>query len=259
MTATRFEIGLGQARYAEGRLEEAYEQCKTLIDSNPDHGYAWELLGLVFRDRGQFVAAADALERASLLVPIRTEARIALATCYANLQRKRLACELLVALVDSGQLDIAQLLDVAAHLESMDQPRLAMEACRRASRIDFETAQIHFDMGFYAARSGCPPHVSEALTRRAIDLDPANVHYRIGLASLLVRLDRFEEAHHIVADISDSQIQDVTCMCCLERVGNLLQSFGDPQRAQRCRERLRQLRGEPESTSSKTDLVWADE
>jgi len=244
-------VALAWARYAEGRLSLAHQECSALIEDSEDHGHAWELLGLVFHDNGQFAAAADALERASLLIRVGPEARIALATAYGQLQRKRLATELYLelALVGNGEdeLEPELLLQIAAGLESLDQPRLAMEVCRRADKViresgdDSAIAQVVYDMGFYSIRAGFPAHVTESLTRRAIDLEPQNPHFRVGLVSLLIQLDRFEEAFACAQSFSGQQISEVHCKCCLERIANLLHSFGDVQRAARCRERLGEL------------------
>ena len=234
--------------YLDADFSAAEDQCLACLQEDEDSGYAWELLGLIYHDRGEFLRATDALERASLLIRVRIEARIALAAAYGALQRKQLACELYLELVFGQQLDPGRMLHIAAGLEAIDEPRLAMEVCRRAERQVEQIAddgcveaQIHYDMGFYAARAGFPPHISEALTRRAVELEPGNVHFRAGLVSLLIRLDRFEEAFDAVAALTAEKIREINCVCCLERIGNLLRSFGASERAMLCRQQLARL------------------
>lgn len=216
-------VRAGWADFLGGRLAEAHAACERAIRADADDGRAWELLGLVFHDAGQYLEAADALERASLLLPVRDEARVALAACYGALRRRRLATELYLELMLRGQLDLALMLQVAAGLDAVDEPGLAMEACRRAADLDRDSAQLYYDMGFYAARAGKPARITEALTRRAIDLDPGHLPFRLGLISLLVRVGRSDEAACEARELSESQLDAIDCPCCRERVIALLE------------------------------------
>lgn len=240
--------------YASGDLPEALRMADAAIDADQHDGRAWEVRGLALRDLGEPLRAADALERASLLVPVCPEARIALAHCYGTLRRRTLARELYIELVASTDPTVALLLEIAAGLEALDEPKLAMEVCRRAGWRDPEAAQVHYDMGFYAVRCGYPPQIVEALARRAVELEPGNVHYRLGLASLLTRLNRPAEAHRVVRSLSPQQIGEVTCKCCLERIGELFEQAGDAERAALCRQRRQELTSSARA-SSRSDLA----
>lgn len=218
MTGERGRLAEAWRCYAAGRLEEAEGVGRQLVTRNEDDAGAWQLIGLARHDRGKYLSAADALERASLLAPVMPQVRIALAHCYGKLRRRRLATELYLELMVGTPLEAELLLQVAAGLDSLDEPRLAVEACRRAAKRDPDLAQVHYDMGYYAARCGYPPHISEALTRRAIELDPDNVSFRVGLISLLVKLDRFDEASRAAAAIPPRQVASLRCECCRERI-----------------------------------------
>lgn len=228
------DLAVGWVDYRRGRLADAHAICRDRIARDPDDGRAWELLGLVFHDSGQFVEAADALERASLLVPVRPEARIGLATCYGKLRRRRLATELFLELMLRGELSPPLMLQVAAGLDQVDEPRLSMEACRRVADADPGYAQVHYDMGYYAARSGYPRHITEALVCRAIDLEPGKMAFRVGLATLLIRWDRAAEAYEMIRGWTDEQWAEITCGCCLRRLAELCRAFGAADRARRC-------------------------
>lgn len=227
--------------YRSGDLPEGLKRADAAIRADEDNGRAWEVRGLALRGLNKPLEAADALERASLLVPVCPEARIALAACYGTLRRRKLARELYLELVANTELTVALLLEIAAGLEAVDEPKLAMEVCRRAGRRDPEAAQVHYDMGFYASRCGYPPHVLEALVRRAIELEPGNVHYRVGLASLLIRLDRTVEAQRVAQALSPQQIGEITCKCCLQRIDELFEQAGDVERLALCRSRWQEL------------------
>lgn len=239
--------------YASGDLPEARKRADAAIGADEDDGRAWEVRGLVLRDLNEPLDAADAIEHASLLVPICLEARIALAQCYGTLRRRTLARDLYLELVKSNDLSLALLLEVAAGLNAVDEPKLAMEVCRRAGWRDPEAAQVYYDMALYAARCGYRPSVVESLAWHAIDLEPENVHYRLGLASLLTRFARVTEAHRLVQSLSPQQIAALTCRGCLERMGALFEQAGDAERGAVCRKRWRELAALT-SASPRSDL-----
>jgi tetratricopeptide (TPR) repeat protein len=237
LTATGEHLRVWNA-YAAGKLDRAYELAEAALLANEHDGRLWQLRGLIHRDRREGEACIDALERASLLVPLDGIARVALAEAYGHLGRRELARDLYVALFDDESLSIELLMQIAVGLDAIEQPRLAMQACRIAADRDPERSQPYYDMGYYAARSGYPVHVVESLARRAISLEPTRVNYRIGLASLLAKHDRIDEAHAVVRSITPEQIDEISCRCCLERMAALYEQVGDAARAQDCCARL---------------------
>jgi len=182
-------------------------------DGMPSHRTApiLELLGLILHDRGRSVEAADLIEKAGLVVPLRGVSRVALASCYADLGKIDLARELYLQLALRRELPPTAMLQVAAGLEAIDAPQLAMQVCEWVTERDETIAQAYYDMGVYSARSGRPLYLSEALTHRAIQLDPGNIHYRIGLASLMIQLDRDGEAIAALGSLTVQQIASVKC------------------------------------------------
>lgn len=226
--------------YAAGKLDLALRFAEAALAECENDGPMWQLRGLIHRDRGEVEECIDALERASLLVPLDAVARVCLAAAYGKSGRRDLARDLFVALFGDGAMTVDLLIEVAAALDAIDQPRLAMKACRIAAERDPERSQPYYDMGYYAARCGYPVHVIEALARRAISLDPNRVNYRIGLASLLAKHGRLDEAHEIVGSITAEQLETVSCRCCLERIAAIFESAGDFARAAECRDRAAQ-------------------
>ncbi len=234
MCGERGGLSAAWADYRAGRLASVHAVCEERIGEDADDGRAWELLGLVFHASGQHLEAADALERAGLIVPLADEARIALAASYGELRRRRLATELFLELMLRGGLDSTLMLRVAAGFDRLDEPRLAIETCRRIAESDPDHGQVHYDMGYYAARAGYPRHTTDALICRAIDLDPENVTFRIGRITLLIRWDRADEAVAIASRLTDRELDGLTCRCCLERLAGLFRDFGVRDRAQKC-------------------------
>ncbi|QDT04955.1 hypothetical protein K227x_33530 [Rubripirellula lacrimiformis] len=236
--------------YFRGELAAAADLLGTIVD--PTHGDRLQLLGLVLHDLGQPYEAADAIEQASLIRPVRDEVRIALASCYAQLRRIDLARELYLQLALPRKLPAPLMLQVAAGLEAIDSPQLAMQVCQWITEQDESVAQAYYDMGFYSARSGHPLYLTEALTHRALQLDPANVHYRIGLVSLLVQLDRDNEAYQAFAKLAPSDIAKVTCVSCLGRIADMLDRQGHPPLSSACRTQADRLRV-PKRTTANVD------
>ncbi|MCG8651154.1 MAG: hypothetical protein MI861_15055 [Pirellulales bacterium] len=249
------------ARYQSGQLEQVVATLQVVIDEQADEGWSREaksdrlqLLGLALHDLGRPIEASDAIEKASLIVPISDQARIALASCYAQLQRIDLARELYLQLALSRRLSPGLMLEVAAGLEAIDAPQLAMQVCQWIVEKDDSIAQAHYDMGVYSARSGHPLYMTEALTRRALQLDPQNIHYRIGLVSLLVQLDRDEEGLEVMDGVEPGDIEIVGCHTCLSRVTSLLLRHHRDELAEICNLQIEKLR---KRTSSRRSIsLW---
>jgi tetratricopeptide (TPR) repeat protein len=233
--------------YAAGNLDLALKLAEAaladgVLSESQQDGPLWQLRGLIHRDRGEAASCVDALERASLLIPLDAVSRVTLADAYAKIGSRDLARDLFVALFSDGTMTVELLMQIGVSLDAIDQPRLAMKACQIAAERDPERSQPYYDMGYYAARCGYPVHVVESLARRAISLEPNRVHYRIGLASLLAKHDRLDEAHAVVRWITTSeQVETINCRCCLERMAALFEQVGDFGRAAECRDRLSRL------------------
>ncbi|WP_417746264.1 tetratricopeptide repeat protein [Rosistilla oblonga] len=201
-----------------------------------------QLLGLALHDLGRPLEAADAIEKASLICPVSDEVRIALASCYAQLRRTDLARELYLQLALTRKLPPALMLRIAAGLEAIDSPQLAMQVCEWITEQDDSIAQAYYDMGRYAACAGQPLYITEVLTIRALQLEPQNVQFRVGLVSLLIQLRRDDEAIRELLLLSRSDLQQVRCFSCLERIAEMLQRHGHTALARDCRAQVARLR-----------------
>lgn len=231
----------GWQDYCEGNLAAAVAAVSARLEVEPNDGHCFELLGLAYRDLAEPYKAADALERASLLVTIHSLSRLCLAECYAALQRLELARDLYLSQAEEQRDDAPFLLMIAAGLEAINEPELAMQLCRQAARIEPESGQIIYDMCFYAMRCGCPASLAESLAWRAVELEPENVHFRIGLSSLLLRMKQPDRACRVLRQLKGAQLRQLTCECCLQRIATLYGAAGDAARAQCCRQWMAEL------------------
>ncbi|WP_404306445.1 tetratricopeptide repeat protein [Neorhodopirellula lusitana] len=246
-----------QVEFEAGRFHTAIQFSQYAVSQNDEDADAWLVLGMSLIEISEWPDAIDALENASLLQPLDNLPRISLAIAYGAIGHRKLSRDLLMAVATSGTANADELLKIAAGLEAIDQPRLAMEACRQAGKQTPDASEIHYKMGYYAQKCGHPNSVSEALIRHAINLDPQNIHYRIGFASMLIRLGRQNEAITLVDHFIPAKLDEVTCACCLKRIANLFFDSDDIERARMCAERIAKLNESAQDSSrhSKTSAV----
>ena len=234
----RDPLSIAEAELQAGNARLAVQFAQYATTESPDRVRGWHVLASAALRSGDYTVAVDAYESLSLLVPLGPNARISLATAYGCIGRATLSRDLLLSAADDD-LDNEQLLRIAAGFEAVDEPYLAMQVCRRAGKQFPDTGKIHYQMAYYASRCGHPVTVIEALMRRAIDLEPDNVHFRIGLSSLLLRLGRRHAAFEVIDPLIPGQIERVSCECCLKRLANFFFDLDDLKKAKCCAERLR--------------------
>lgn len=227
--------------YETGDLDAALAQTKRYLVRRPDDGRAWELAGLIQFATGEFPQSVAAIERASILIPLRPAARVCLGHGYGKIGRRSLSRDLLVGLIRDDSVSVPLLLQVASGLDAINDPAIALQACRRAAERDPQNAKPYYDMGYYAARCGYEARYTESLARKAISLDPDNVCFRVGLAAHLFKQDRVHDAYDVVRELSNEQIEAITCSCCLNRIVSVYEAAGDYRRVVLCRQQLLQL------------------
>ena len=90
-----------------------------------------------------------------------------------------------------------------------------------------EIADAWYNLGYYIGRCGGYDSEVEEATRRAIALDSQNSRYRVGLAGLLYRHDRMEEAIDLISSFTEEAITAIDCICCLKKVVELYRRADD--------------------------------
>jgi hypothetical protein len=130
------------------------------------------------------------------------------------------------------------------------EPAHVIEACRLAIILAPDFAKAYFDFSYYLGRYGAPESRVEAAARKAIDLAPDNMTFRIGLAGYLHLRGRSEAAVQLLENLTLDHIQSQTCICCVVRLMDLFETVGDEQRATWCRRRRETLRLANNTTNS---------
>lgn len=238
MQAQTAEHLRARKQYEQGQLPAALATVRSLLKRNRYDGRAWELAGLIHYAGGNFPQAVSSLETASTLVPLKATGRACLAHAYRRIGKPDLAREVLMLCVGDSSASVSVLLQVARELDDLDRPELAMHACRAALKRDDRSAQAHYDLSVYARRCGHPAEMSEVLARIAIDLDPDDATFRLGLAGFLFEGGRRDEALDLVKTFSNEEIRATCCTCCLERLAAIYESGNDYRRANVCRVQL---------------------
>jgi Flp pilus assembly protein TadD len=218
--------------------QDVIELGDDLIGQGVDLRNGWESYGLSLLQAGFEGEGIAAIERATLVKPLQERTRIALAVAYGRTGKRELAKELLIQLGCCGRLDAMQHLQLAAGFDAINEPRLAMEACRRAWKLAPDIARIYYDMAYYALRCKSPNRNVESLLRKSVELEADNADFCIGLMSFLRSQGRLEEACDVVESCSADSIARVACRCCVERVVDLMVKAGRSEAAEAWMRRL---------------------
>jgi len=87
----------------------------------------------------------------------------------------------------------------------------------------------------------------------------ANVHYRIGLVSLLIQLNRDEETIQALGGLDASQIETARCATCLSRIAALFRRTQRHALAEICDDRVTVLKQPEPSVDDKTGFKMGGE
>jgi tetratricopeptide (TPR) repeat protein len=191
------EVGALVALVNEGRPGDAERQTRLLLNSYPDAGILWKILGVVLVRQGK--EALQALRRAAELLPLDAEA-------HANL---------------------------GAALHDRRDWQAALVSLSRALELEPRAVQTLIDTANTLCALGRAPE-SLALYQRALALDPRSrqAHNNLGnaylqLAAAASAVDCYREALRIKPD-------DAEVLC---NLGNALRQTGELQEALNCSQR----------------------
>jgi tetratricopeptide (TPR) repeat protein len=205
------------------RIAEADRLARELTRAFPDDGEFWQLHGLFRQREGDFDGACDALETASMLVPLSPAAQCALADCHARAGRRDLAKQLYLALADNRSCPTAILSSVASGLGCTGDAEAALEVCRELTLREPDHHEAYFGMAYYMRQLGRESGEILPLIARAHELSPEHPVYRVVMASLLAQLGNFEEACMLLRGVGPAA---VTCGGCLHRIMAILDRGG---------------------------------
>jgi predicted Zn-dependent protease with MMP-like domain/Flp pilus assembly protein TadD len=171
----------------ELRLDEALDGAESLVSRSPGSAEAHCLLGMVQAQRGEVDAALSSLERALVLDPALTSARLEKARVLYDDTRFEDALE---TLRDEESVEALYL--AASALYELGEHEEAGEVCARALALEELPELRHIEALLELARA--EPENALAAARRSIELDSelAEGHHALGLC--LTQLGRIDEA-----------------------------------------------------------------
>ena len=189
------ESGLGHHR--AGRIPEAYDIYRQVLDAHPRHPDALHLLGVVAHQLGKFGEAADLIRLAIAVNGANPDYHVNLGNalqasgdCEAAVAAFRHALELEA---DNPQ----TLFNLGNTLHTMARTDEAAAVFRQAIHIRPDFAEAHHNLG--VVLEGGNPSGGEDSFRRALEIKPdyAEAHHNLG--NLLRTMGRLDEAQAALA------------------------------------------------------------
>lgn len=228
-----------KAKLKASNFTGAESRARDLLDREPHNGTGWALLGQILVASSRAIEGREALEHANTLVPLGADATVALASCYLGEQHTRLALEMLVHVSQQTDATASTLRAAAAAADSVDHPWVSKAICERSLKRFPDEPQTFYELGYYCARLGSQ-NLMEANARKAIELDPDNVCYRVGLASSLMKQNRTDEAYTLVKAFGPKEVDQVCCNSCRTGLLAIFEAANDSLRASLCQSRMQQ-------------------
>lgn len=129
--------------FLAGNLDQARGKLEAALNQNDNAGELWELLEMVTYSQGEYTSAVDALEQASLLIPLATCSQYVLASCYEKQEELATAHAIYQYLGSGDSLDDHLLEPVARALGRVNDCEGALRVCRLAASRHPDAPERH--------------------------------------------------------------------------------------------------------------------
>jgi predicted Zn-dependent protease len=233
--------------FRQGMRYQALEQITQLLATSPNTGKAWELKGLIEDSLSWQNTSIHSLETATTLIPISASGQYVLAKNYLETGKIDLAISVFAILLQREDLPDQLLPVLSSYLgRRPETAHLALQACRKAIRRDPDQADSWLGMAHFMNQLKYPQRQVASVLRKAVSLDPENHHYRLALSRVLEQMGEPAEAYRVVKQISRSNLQQIDCTGCLEKLLAIFQDAHDQVRQEICRKKLSQLQASPD-------------
>lgn len=233
--------------FRQGAHYQALDQITQLLSADPDAGKAWELKGLIEDSLSWHNTSIHSLETATTLIPLSASGQYVLAKNYLETGKTDLALSVFTILLQREDLPDRLLPALSSYLgRHPAMTHLALQACRTAIRRDPDQADSWLGLAHFMNQLNYPQRQVASVLRKAVSLDPENHHYRLALSRVLEDMGEPVEAYRVVKQISRSNLQQIDCPGCLEKLLAIFQDAHDQVRQEICRKQLSQLQSPPE-------------
>ena len=198
----------GALAYQEGQRERAIEALQSALRDNPNLIMARFLLGGIYKDKGDYRAAAGEFEKVVELDPYVSSNHYNLGLMYHLLNELQKAAVSYLNALKLNALDPKSNMNLGMVYTALGNPELGLPYVKRAVEIDPQSAEAAANLGVVLDTL---QNYKEAETayRRALELDKNRLETAANLAGCLVAQKRFNEAIRVFEEIlreSDSSL-----------------------------------------------------
>jgi protein O-GlcNAc transferase len=193
MTTIRDALQLALQHHQAGRLLEAEQIYRQILQADPTQADAWHLLGAVAHQRGLHQQAAECMQRALDIQPNVAAVHANLGQVYQALGKLDEAATCYRRALELAPDYAEALSNLASILQTQGSLEEAIDHCRRAVQLKPALAEAHNNLG-HALRLNGKLDQAVASLRRALKINPelAEAHNNLGVA--LQNLRRLDDA-----------------------------------------------------------------
>lgn len=223
--------------YQQGRMPAVEEATARFVETCPDDGRFWQLLGVTRWTQGKYEEARSALETASCLRPLAPLGQVALAGCYRRTGQPEVARMMYQHLAGLETCPLELLPKVSVGLGCLGEFSLALDVCARLASREPRHHAAFFGMAFYMGKLGYPSASLLDPLVKAYNLAPRVLPYRLNLALLYAELNQPVQAYFLLEAVRPSMVPP--CFA-LERLADIFAAVGDEDRCQEYRQWMAQ-------------------
>jgi tetratricopeptide (TPR) repeat protein len=154
-----------------GRIDEAIDSLRALVESNPDDDQAWAELSRVCQAQSDSAGALEAAEKAASLAPRNPDYRLNLASLNRHAGQLDRALNEALTAQSLSDADPRIALELGRVYDDRRQYKRALDSFQRAIELDHELAEAHFRAGLILKTLKAYNRAGDML-KRAADLNP---------------------------------------------------------------------------------------
>jgi tetratricopeptide (TPR) repeat protein len=201
----------GALAYQEGSRDRAVAALQSALQVNPDLIMARFLLGNIYKEQGEYAAAAEHYERVVELDPYVAANHYNLGLVNHLLNRLQLAAASYLQALQLNPSDMRSNMNLGLVYTALGKPDVALTYAQKAVDLDPRSAEAAANLGVVLDARG-EYAAAERAYRRAIELDSDRIETAINLAGNLVSQQRYKEAISVYEQILRTPANDSTLL-----------------------------------------------
>ena len=214
-----------------GFRRAAIDVLEAALLAEPDVGELRRLRALLLSRDGRHDEAFADVQVALALTPLGPEELLILADGYARAGFEASAVDVYQQVAADPDRPYELWPAVFAGLFDAKRWQAAIAVCRRAAAERPDDDAVYYATAQALVRIGRPVEMVLSVLHKAVDLNPADAHYRVLLATQLLRAGKPRSAYACIAEIAPDAFADLSCACCAWKLLRLCVTYGDAARA----------------------------